>query len=580
MNDHAALSNRQTTRYLVTLTAILVVYVGAAKFGLSLAFATRQVTALWPPTGIALASLLLFGYRVWPAIFLGALLVNATTNEPLVVAAGIAAGNTLGPLAGTFLLDRVAGFDRTVQRIRDAFNLVLFGGIIPMTVTATNGVANLALGGLVSWSDYGSVWWIWWIGDVMGVVVVAPLILTWAARRSLTWRGWRLLEGLVLFLAILFVSLVVLSAVVVDAPSRFEHKYALFPLLIWTGMRFGLRETTTGVALISGLAVWGTVQGLGPFAIGTLDERLVLLELFMAAVALTGLALGAATAERRHALDAIRRAHDELESRVQERTRELAAANKVLAEKNEEVEAFVYIVSHDLRAPLLNLQGFSKELDTSCGELEQALRGVELPPAVAQRVDSIQRDGIGGALRYISASAAKFQRLIDALLTLSRTGRQSYGSEDVDVREVVATTLDSLRQSIEVRGATISVTSMRRAKGDQTAIGQVFSNLVSNALAYLHPGRSGLIEIGSQPEDGMVHYWVRDNGSGIPPGAQRRLFQVFQRFHPAMAPGEGMGLAIVKRVVERHGGRVWADSTEGVGTTFHLTLPAAVTDEV
>jgi signal transduction histidine kinase len=246
-----------------------------------------------------------------------------------------------------------------------------------------------------------------------------------------------------------------------------------------------------------------------------------------------------------------------------------------LAERNEEVEAFVYIVSHDLRAPLVNLQGFAKELDASCRELEGVLENVPLATGVRDRLRPILDDGIRGALRYISASTTKFQRLIDALLVLSRSGRQEYRSEEVDVEWLVKSTLDSLRQSIDECHAGVAVGTLPRASGDVTAIGQVFSNLVGNALKYHAPERAPVIEIGGQREQTMAHYWIRDNGAGIPAPVQRRLFQVFQRFHPDLAPGEGMGLAIVKRVVEKHGGKVWADSQEGIGTTFHLTLPAA-----
>jgi predicted ATPase/signal transduction histidine kinase len=262
-----------------------------------------------------------------------------------------------------------------------------------------------------------------------------------------------------------------------------------------------------------------------------------------------------------------------IETALATRMRELERTNVELAERNQEVEAFVHIVSHDLRAPLVNLQGFSKELETSCNALQDKLRAVALPADVEVPVQSILSESIPIALRFIRASTGKFQRLIDALLRLSRSGRQEYRSEQVSVQALVATTVDSLRQSIEKSGATVTVNSLPPAFGDPTAIDQVFSNLIGNALKYLQPGRPGLIEVGGAEDNGTVHYWVRDNGAGIPAHSQHRLFQVFQRFHPKLAEGEGMGLAIVKRVVERHGGKLWAESQEGVGTTFHLTLP-------
>jgi signal transduction histidine kinase len=133
----------------------------------------------------------------------------------------------------------------------------------------------------------------------------------------------------------------------------------------------------------------------------------------------------------------------------------------------------------------------------------------------------------------------------------------------------------SLRRSIESSGAEVIIESLPTVRGDVTAIGQVFSNLISNALKYLQPGRPGRIAIGGESTDDVAHYWIRDNGAGIAASSQPRLFQVFQRFHPHLASGEGMGLAIVKRIIERHGGKMWAESEEGVGTTFHMNLPTS-----
>jgi PAS domain S-box-containing protein len=287
--------------------------------------------------------------------------------------------------------------------------------------------------------------------------------------------------------------------------------------------------------------------------------------------------------ERKRAQKALNEANDLLELRVAE----LAQTNRELAGKSEEVEAFVYIVSHDLRAPLVNLQGFSRELEMSCDELRENLLPILFTVAetngvsstltrvhstLAGRIQAILQEEIPGSLRYISASTHKFGRLIDALLELSRHGREAHRPEALDLNAMVSNTLDLMHLSIAASGARIAVGPMPRVQGDATAIGQVFSNLIGNSLKYLQPGRPGQIEIGGEMEAGVAHCWVRDNGAGLPPGAQTRLFQVFQRFHPQLASGEGMGLAIVKRIVERHGGKIWAEGEEGVGTTFHFTL--------
>ncbi|MBN8875027.1 MAG: PAS domain S-box protein [Rhodospirillales bacterium] len=258
----------------------------------------------------------------------------------------------------------------------------------------------------------------------------------------------------------------------------------------------------------------------------------------------------------------------------------LASANRALRQataeisrKSEEVESFVYIVSHDLRAPLVNLQGFAKELELGCATLEQAVAGLDVPPPTRAHLHAILGEDILDPLRFIGASVAKFDRLITALLTLSRTGTQAYRHDRLDMAAVVAATLDALRRSTEAVGATIAVDPLPEAFGDPTAVGQIVANLVENAVKYADPDRPPRIEIGGRSEPPDAHFWVRDNGVGIPEQAIPRLFQVFQRFHPERAAGDGIGLAAVKRIVARLGGRVWAEALDPVGTAFHFTLP-------
>lgn len=566
--------------YLFWTVVVAVAYIASAQVGFALAFATKQVTAVWPPAGIALAAFLLKGNRIWPAVFLGAFVSNAISHEPVYTAAGIAVGNTLGPLLGAMLLRRFVKIETQLDRVRDVLGLALFGSVLAMVVTATNGVSNLILGGIVPLQAAFSVWWVWWVGDAMGALLVAPAILTWAGSPQLDWKRAPVLELAAAIAALVAISLLSFSS---DLPLA----YPVFPIVIWVGLRFGQRETALAVLAVSAIAVWQTAHGRGPFVTGPPDLRLGLLVTFMAVLSITGLMLGALAAERRRAEASLRQANEELEIRVLERTAELEQANRdlastnaqlevrttELARKNEEVEAFVYIVSHDLRAPLVNLQGFSRELELSCAELETTLSAAPVPPDVSTSLRSIVEDGIGGALRYIGSSVSKFERLINALLLLSRTGQQEYHMETIDVAALVASTVDAYRQTIETSAATVTIVDLPEAQGDMTAIGQVFSNLLGNALKYLQPGRPGEIEIGGTAEPSGLRYWVKDNGAGIPDAVRPRLFQVFQRFHPELASGDGIGLAAIKRIVERHGGRIWADSSVGQGTTFQFTLP-------
>jgi PAS domain S-box-containing protein len=261
--------------------------------------------------------------------------------------------------------------------------------------------------------------------------------------------------------------------------------------------------------------------------------------------------------------EALRRANAEI-------TRKNAEINR----KNEEVESFVYIVSHDLRAPLVNLQGFSRELELSCAELEAAMARAGAPATDVQALQVVIRDDIGSTLHFIRTSVAKLDRLISALLRLSRTGEQQLRSDRLDVGAIVGTTLDILRRAAEHAGAQITLSPLPEARGDATAVGQVFANLIENALKYAAPDRPPEIEIGGISTDGMSQYWIRDNGLGIPTEVRPRLFQIFQRFHPERAAGDGVGLAAVKRIVERLGGTVWAEDAAPAGTVFRFTLPA------
>ncbi|APA85162.1 CHASE3 domain-containing protein [Paraburkholderia sprentiae WSM5005] len=264
---------------------------------------------------------------------------------------------------------------------------------------------------------------------------------------------------------------------------------------------------------------------------------------------------------------------------LERRAAELARINETLRQQTQENEMFIYSVSHDLRAPLVNLQGFSQELIRACDELRDAARDSSLAMNTRARIERIVDEDIGEALHFLQTAVLRASHIIDALLRLSRVGRVEYRRQKVDVRDIVQRVVDAMQGSIRARRARVSVGELPAVWGDPTALEQIFANLVGNAVNYLDPARAGRIEIGTTPAPPGVHslriFYVRDNGLGIPAIALPRLFTAFQRLHGNAAAGEGIGLALVRRMVERHGGRVWAESKERVGTTFYLSLPEA-----
>ncbi|MEM5419756.1 sensor histidine kinase [Paraburkholderia ferrariae] len=262
------------------------------------------------------------------------------------------------------------------------------------------------------------------------------------------------------------------------------------------------------------------------------------------------------------------------------RADQLARINENLRQQTQENEMFIHGVSHDLRAPLVNLQGFSRELNHACNDLRERIAHSSLSPQVRARIERTINEDIGEALRYLQTAVLRASHIIDALLRLARAGRVEYRRQRISVQELVQRVVDAMHASIRARGAQVSVQTLPDVWGDPTALEQVFANLIGNALSYLDPARDGRVEIGTAHAppgvESLQIFYVRDNGLGIPEVGLPRLFQAFQRMHGNVAPGEGIGLALVRRVVERHGGRVWVESTEGEGTTFYLSLPDAL----
>jgi len=281
---------------------VAVAYALAATLGFTLSFHVRQVTAVWPPTGIALAALVLGGSRLWPGVFLGALISNALTGEPIYTAAAIAVGNTLGPLAGAEMLKRLH-FDHNFGRVRDVLVFMVFGSVLAMTITATNGVLQLALAHIAPWSDYGHLWALWWTGDASGVLLVAPPILAWSNRSRFS-----LVEGEAGPLEL--IALTVLTAVfsVVEFTSHAVLPFPLYPFAVWSALRAGIRFTTALTLSVVIFALYATTRGLGPFAVASFEHRITAFVVYVAILAITALVLCALTAERRNALAQMRAA--------------------------------------------------------------------------------------------------------------------------------------------------------------------------------------------------------------------------------------------------------------------------------
>jgi diguanylate cyclase (GGDEF)-like protein len=280
---------------------LAVVYFLAGKLGLSMAFVHPSSTAVWPPTGIALAALLLLGTEVWPGVFIGAFLVNATTVGTILTSLGIATGNTFEALIAAYLVTRFANGRRAFDQGRDTFKFAVLAGTVGTAVAATIGVTTLSLGGFAPWRAYRDIWLTWWLGDGVGAIIVTPLLILWISDFRIPRKWMRIVEMGALLIGLFAISEIVFCGLLFRAPKNYPLEYSCIPFLIWAALRFGQREASLAVVLLSSVAVWGTLHGWGPFAIGTKNESLLLLQSFMGIVAVMTLALAALAAERRSA---------------------------------------------------------------------------------------------------------------------------------------------------------------------------------------------------------------------------------------------------------------------------------------
>jgi PAS domain S-box-containing protein len=254
---------------------------------------------------------------------------------------------------------------------------------------------------------------------------------------------------------------------------------------------------------------------------------------------------------------------------------QLKSYSSDLRAMNEELKSFAYIVSHDLRAPLVNIRGFSDELGRSFADIESCYAKHQeiLPPDERRRIEPLFRQDIPEALSFIRSSVARMDNQISAILKLSRAGRRKLNPEPLRTGEFVRGLLATLTHQLESRNVAVTVGDLPDIVADRTAMEQVFGNLLDNAVKYLEPGRPGVIAVTAEERDGETVFRVQDNGRGMAQEDIPKAFEIFRRVGKQDVPGEGMGLAYVKALVRGMGGRIWCQSEPGNGTTFHITVP-------
>src|ERR1051325_9124533 len=536
---------RSSSRLLL-ISIVTLVYFIVGKFGLMLASFHASASPVFPSAGIALAALLVLGYRVWPGIFIGAFLVNATNAGDVATSLAIATGNTLEALAGAWLVIRFARGKNFCGRPQDVFKFALVAATSTI-VSASFGVTSLVLTGFADWRHYGEIWLTWWLGDATGDLVFTPLVVLWSVGSQRGWSKTEATEVGVLFLLLVLLSSVVFGGWLQISSRNYPITFICGPIVIWTAFRFRPLETASGIFIMSVIAVWGTLHGFGPFIRETENQSLIALQSWIAVLTITAMALSAGMAERR---------------RVEE---ELQQQKSIVEAANRTKDHFLAMLSHELRTPLTPVISGLESLETETTQSEDAK----------------------ASLAMIRRNIELETQLIDDLLDFTRITRDKMQLRfaPIDAHQAVSNVVEICRT--EARAKSLHVHLNLRAKNfhvtaDSAKFQQIIWNLFKNAVKFTP--EDGAITISSEnPSETVFNLSVRDTGIGMEREVMQRIFDPFEQGNRSFEHrfgGLGLGLAISKSLTQAHGGTLTAQSDgSNRGSTFTLSMQALPQNE-
>ena len=663
---------------------VAILYFGGAELGLSLASLHSNVTPVWPPTGIAIASLLIFGRQVWPGIFVGALAANLLTDIPSLSSLGIAIGNTLEALVAYWLLRRSKRWTGTLESVSSVLSFVVYAAVLAPLVGATIGSLSLCFGEPSQWDRFTSLWLTWWVGDGFGALIITPVLLAWSSPRKIESRDMPEITSL--FVSLIIVVLIVFGGWFPGPVKTYPLAFLALPCLLWAAMKFHQRVVTAAIVLMAGVAVWGANQGYGPFVQPSANVSLLLMISFVGTSSLMTLIVAAVTNERREAEAAKSKLGSELElhrrrvadivehvpgvvweawgqpdaanqridfvsSHVEQMlgysvdewlsqpnfwlsvvhpddkeraareaaeifasgkggtsrfrwmhkdghevwveaqsivvcdgsvpvgmrgvTMDITAAVKAEKERGELLESesrareqaeeasrlkeeFLATVSHELRTPLNAVVGWSRLL----------------------RTGNLDKDGTAHAVEVIERNAEAQRQIIEDLLDVSRivTGKLRINTQPVDVLLIIHAAIDAVRPAAEAKQ--IDVRTHVEApdavvQADSERLQQVLWNLLSNAVKFTPAG--GVVDVYLERYDSLAEVRIEDSGPGIPSDFLPRIFDRFSQADGSSTRkhgGLGLGLAIVRHLVEIHGGTVSATNRKDAnGAVLTVRLP-------
>jgi signal transduction histidine kinase len=567
---------RHPVRYGVELAVIGLVYFVLAKAGLALASIHPSASPIWPPTGLALAAVLLRGLPVWPAIFLGALIANATTAGTIATSAAIALGNTLEAVVGGYLVQRWSDGRATFETPTGVARFALIAFACTM-ISAIVGAGSLGTAGFAQWSEFSSIWLTWWLGDLAGALVITPVLVLWAASVVPS----ELRQSAAVLATAFAIGMIAFSPIVEQTANRSALGFLAVVPLLWAALMRGQRDTATIALILSGCAVWGTLSEGGPFWRTSLNESFLLLLMFMISTAVPSLVLSADVAARRRTEEDLRRARAQLEQKVHlgtvaleseleqrkrveaELTREEAALERTREQlaQSQKMEALGQLtggIAHDFNNLLMIVSGHAQRLQRQLSD-----------PKQRQAVEAIHKAAVRG------------ESLTRQLLAFSRG--QKLRPVVVDLREHIESVRGMLRSSLRenIRLSCHVDPDVWPIEVDVAEFDLALVNIAVNARDAMPDGGAVMLAVrnvtlpeskGGGRAGDFVTLSVTDTGAGIAPEILPKVFEPFFTTK-AVGKGTGLGLSQVYGFAQQSGGDVTAASEIGRGTTITIHLP-------
>lgn len=535
-------------KYASQLIVSAVLLFTAAKVGYSFALYKDLVSLIWPPAGIALALVLVYGYRILPGIAIGSIILSISNGSSFIFAAGSLVSQIAEPAFGAFLLSKF-GFDRRISKISDIVKLILLGAVAAPLIIASLETFTICISANIQVYNCFNIYFGSFMGNAMGIVVMAPFMLAWPGTKFSDYNIKQYLEFFGMALGLLAITFIVYGNYFIAHDSK-PLAYLVFPFIIWASLRFEVKGASTAIFLISVIAAVGTVKGFGPFGDSSVYYGLFYLYVFLAATSITALILGTTSKIKNNAQFSLKETQNLLEKRVKERTEKLEGMNF-------QKDRLFSIISHDLRSPFQSLLGFSD--------------------FIVDDFETLSRDEIKRYLGHIRDSARNVYSLIENLLHWTRlqTGKLEFNPIELDFGAEIEAIVKKMTPAAEKKSIRIlnCISSQIFFYADPYMLNILMVNLLDNAIKFSH--KDSDIEIRLDRNANYLTLNITDSGIGMDKEEIEKLFKIetsHKKRGTADERGTGLGLLICKEVMNKHRGKIEVESEPEKGTTLRVSF--------